>query len=51
VDLPIAALICTGFLFGGLLGAKFATGLSNIVLKRIFGIALLLIALKMIFAK
>jgi uncharacterized membrane protein YfcA len=51
VDLPIAALICTGFLFGGLLGAKFATSLSNIVLERIFGIALLLISLKMIFAK
>jgi uncharacterized membrane protein YfcA len=51
VDLSIAAYICIGFFFGGLIGAKLATYLSNLVLERIFGIALLLIALKMIFAK
>ncbi len=51
VDLQVAALICAGFFFGGLLGAKMATSLSNIVLERLFGIALLLIALKMIFVK
>ena len=51
VDLGIAAYICVGFFFGGLLGAKIATGLSSIVLEKIFGVALLLIALKMIFAK
>ena len=51
VDLRIAALICVGFFFGGLLGAKFATKLSNVVLERVFGVALLLISLKMIFSK
>ena len=51
VDLEIAAYICVGFFFGGMLGAKLATGLSNVVLERIFGVALLLIALKMILAK
>ena len=51
VDLRIAALICMGFFFGGLLGAKFATRLSNVALERVFGVALLLISLKMIFAK
>jgi uncharacterized membrane protein YfcA len=51
VDLKIAALICLGFFFGGLLGAKFATKLSNVVLERVFGFALLLISLKMILAK
>jgi uncharacterized protein len=51
VDLHIAALICIGFFFGGLLGAKLATHLSNVILERIFGVALLLIALKMILAK
>ena len=50
VDLHVAALICIGFFFGGLLGAKFATKLSNIALERVFGVALLLISLKMIFA-
>ena len=51
VDLGIAAYICAGFFIGGLLGAKIATGLSSMVLEKIFGVALLLIALKMIFAK
>jgi uncharacterized membrane protein YfcA len=51
VDLRIAALICVGFFFGGLLGAKFATKLPNVVLERVFGVALLLISLKMIFAR
>lgn len=51
VDFPIAGLICVGFIFGGLIGAKFANSLSNQTLERIFGIALLIIAIKMIFAK
>jgi uncharacterized protein len=51
VDLRIAAFICVGFFVGSFLGAKLATSLSNLVLERIFGIALLLIAVKMIFAK
>jgi len=51
VDLHIAGFICLGFIIGGLLGAKIATHLSNVVLERIFGIALLLLSLKMIFAR
>jgi uncharacterized protein len=51
VDFPIAGLICIGFIFGGLMGAKFATNLSNQTLERIFGIALLIISIKMIFSK
>jgi uncharacterized membrane protein YfcA len=51
VDLKIASLICLGFFFGGLLGAKLATRFSGILLERVFGIALLLISLKMIFTK
>ncbi len=51
VDLQIAAFICLGFFFGGLLGAMFAKKLSNVLLERVFGIALLVISLKMIFAK
>jgi uncharacterized membrane protein YfcA len=47
----VAGLICLGFVIGGLAGAKMATSLSNTVLERIFGAALLLISLKMIFAK
>ena len=51
VDFSIASLICIGFIFGGLIGAKFANNLSNQTLERIFGIALLIIAIKMIFSK
>jgi uncharacterized protein len=51
VDIRIAALIAVGFFVGSLLGAKFSTGLSNVVLEKVFGVALLLIAVKMIFAK
>ena len=51
VDLRIAALLAIGFFVGSFFGAKAAIGLSNIMLERIFGVAMLLIALKMIFAK
>ena len=51
VDLRIAALVCAGFVIGGLLGAKLATNLSNVILEKIFGVALLLVALKMILAR
>ncbi len=33
VNLNVAALICVGFLIGGLLGAKLATGISNFCLE------------------
>jgi uncharacterized membrane protein YfcA len=48
VDIKIAALICIGFFFGGLIGAKFATGLPTKVLEKIFGLVLLLISLRML---
>ena len=51
VDLKIASLICAGFFFGGLIGANIATGLSNKLLERVFGISLFLISLKMIFTR
>ena len=51
VDLRIAALVAAGFFLGGLIGAKLATGVSTAVLERIFGVALLLISIKMILAR
>lgn len=49
VDLRVAGLICAGFLLGGLIGSRFAMGLSEVVLQKVFGVGLLLIALRMIF--
>ena len=51
VDFKVAGLMCIGFFVGGFFGAKFATELSETMLTRIFGIALLLISIKMIFGK
>ncbi len=51
VNFQIAAFLCAGFFLGGLLGAKLATGLSNVLLEKVFGFAMLAIAFKMIFAR
>ncbi len=51
VDIKVAALMGIGFFVGGLLGAKFATDLSDTMLARIFGVALLLVSIKMIMGK
>jgi len=49
VNLPVAGLLCLGFVLGGLIGAKFAVGCTEIVLRKTFGACLLTISLYMIF--
>lgn len=51
VNVPIAGFICLGFFIGGLAGAKIAVGLSPQLLRKVFGVSLLLISLHMIFTK
>ena len=51
VNLKAAAFVCLGFVLGGLVGAKVATHLPGLTLERVFGIALLLIAAKMILGR
>ena len=51
VDPKIAAFICVGFVVGALLGAKFATDLSNAALEKVFAVALLLIGAKMLLTR
>ena len=51
VKLDVVGFICLGFLFGGLIGANFVQGISDPMLKRIFGGALFLVSLRMIFIK
>jgi len=51
VDIRVAALLCAGFLTGGLLGGRLANTLSSTALEKTFGFVLLIIALKMIFTE
>jgi uncharacterized membrane protein YfcA len=51
VKLGAAALICVGFFVGGLLGAHLVQNISDPLLKRMFGIYLLFVSLRMILAK
>lgn len=51
VHIDIAGYLCLGFLFGGLIGAKLANMVSDLMLGRIFGIALFIISIKMIIGK
>lgn len=51
VDLKAAGLICAAFIIGGLLGAKIATAIPGLMLKRIFGGVMLVASIKMILGK
>lgn len=51
IKLSIAAFVCLGFFIGGFIGAQFVHNISEALLKKIFGVFLLLIAAKMIFGK
>lgn len=51
VDIRVAAILAVGFIFGGLVGARYATQLPGPTLQRVFGVGLLLIAMKMIVGK
>ncbi|MFM1843546.1 MAG: hypothetical protein RLZZ490_2289 [Cyanobacteriota bacterium] len=51
VDIKVAVLICLGFFVGSLFGARVATNLSGEILGRIFGGALFIVSLKMIWGK
>ena len=51
VNLKVATFVCIGFFIGGLLGAKLAVGIPDAMLKKTFGVAMLAIALQMIFGK
>lgn len=49
--LLMAVFIAAGILLGGYIGANFANNISNIVLRRMFGILLLFASLRLIFFK
>ena len=51
VDWKMALVISATFIIGGLFGSKLAVSFNEQLLKRIFGVLMLLIAIKMIFGK
>ena len=51
VKLGMAGFICLGFFLGGWLGAHFIQGVSDLTLKRLFGLFLAFIAVRMIVGK
>lgn len=51
VDLRIAAWLCLGFVAGTLVGARLAILATETTLERVFGAALLIVGLKMIFVR
>jgi len=51
VKLAVAVFICAGFFIGGLIGASLVQNLSDPILKKMFGVFLLIVALHTIFTK
>lgn len=51
VDFKIAALLCLSFIAGSYIGSKIAIGLSEDLIKKVFGICMLLIGIKLILNK
>ena len=48
VNIQAASLICIGFVLGGLVGATLAVGISPVLLRRGFGLAMLGISIRML---
>ena len=51
VKMDMVGFICLGFFVGGLLGANLIQNLPDLYLKRLFGIFMLFISLRMILSK
>ena len=51
VRLSVAAFICVGFFVGGWLGAVLAQHVSDPLLKKLFGVFLLIVSVQMILGK
>lgn len=49
IDIKIAAIIAIAFIGGSFLGSKIAIGISETVLKRVFGAFMLLLSIKYLF--
>jgi uncharacterized protein len=48
VDMKVALFIALGFLIGGYFGARFAVGIDEVILRKVFGVVLLALSIKLI---
>src|SRR6059058_1133937 len=48
VNVPYAAIIAAGLFFGALLGAKLARSVSDVALRRAFGVFLMIVAVRLL---
>ncbi|PKP31335.1 MAG: permease [Bacteroidetes bacterium HGW-Bacteroidetes-16] len=51
IDLRYAMIIAGAFFIGGFFGSKFALGIPEVILRKVFAAILLVIAVKMFFSK
>jgi len=51
VDFKVAAILCISFIIGSFFGSKIAISLSPSVIKKAFGILIILLGIKMVFWK
>jgi len=51
IDWKVAVLVSTLFIIGGFLGSKLALQIDQRMLKKIFGVFMLIVAIKLIFTK
>lgn len=51
VNLKVAIIVCIAFFFSALIGAKLTIMMPTEILKKIFGIILIIVAIKLIFFK
>lgn len=49
LNVKYALIIALSFMIGGYFGSKFSLGMSELVLKRVFGVLMLVMALRLIF--
>lgn len=51
VDISATLIIATTFLVGGFIGSKISIAIDQTTLKKVFGVIMLLLSIKMIFGK
>ena len=49
VDLKVAAILCVTFVVGGFIGSKIAINMQETTLKKLFGVFLMILAVKYLF--